>query len=388
MAFTRRTACAVCGSSSLGTIAELPHLPLTALFVPPGEPTPNVPTFDQALLFCPACGHAQLRHTVPPEQLYDTTYSFRTSLSGTARRGTRWFLDGLDEVAADRRFNCAMDVGCNDLHLLTELGGRASRRIGVDPLWRGREEDVAADGIEVIGATVEELTVKDVPARPDLIVCRHTLEHVPEPRSLFARLTELAAPDALFVFELPSFEPLVERLRFDQVFHQHLHLFSRASLARLAAGAGLRPVQWRLNYHDWGALWVTLERGPASSTETLPFDLAAVQRRWQRFAEQTAAMGRLLEELRGEPAVGYGAAQMLPVIAYHLGTDLGLLDAVIDDDPAKDGWRYANLPLTIRSMPVPDDAVVVLTAVDNAAPILTRLLADPPRRIIYPLAVI
>lgn len=380
----RRTTCAVCGGDHLESVADLPRLPLTGLFSVPDQPLVDVPTFDQALLYCPACGHGQLRDIVPPEQLYDATYGFRTGQSATARRGTAWFLDGLPE----RRFACAVDVGCNDLHLLTELGDRADRRVGIDPLWRGREGEVAADGITVIGAAVEELDAGDLPARPDLVVCRHTLEHVAEPARLLARLGELATPDALFVFELPSLEPLVERLRFDQVFHQHLHYFSRSSLATLAASAGLRPVGWRLNYHDWGALWVALERGAPAEPLEPPFEARALRRRRHRFAQHMAATGRMLEELADGTAVGYGAAQMLPVLAYHLGTDLRGLDGVLDDDPAKDGWRYANLPLTIRRGAVPDDAVVVITAVDTAAPILARLLATRPRRIVYPLAVL
>jgi len=385
MDIARRTLCAVCGAANLENVAELPKLPLTALFLAPGQPEIEAPTFDQALLYCPACGHGQLRDLVPPEQLYGATYGFRTGQSANARRGVAWFLAGLPE----RRFACALDVGCNDLHLLGELGDRADLRIGVDPLWRGREAEVATDGITVIGATVDELDSADLPARPDLVVCRHTLEHVPEPARLLARLVELAAPEALFVFELPSLEPLVERLRFDQVFHQHLHYFSRSSLAALAAGAGLRPAEWRLNYHDWGALWVTLQRGEPAEPPAPPYEARSLRRRRHRFAQHMAAVGRVLEGLGDGPAVGYGAAQMLPVLAYHLGTDLRMLEAVLDDDPARDGWRYANLPLTIRHGPLPDDAVVVITAVDNAAPILGRLLTEGrPRRIVYPLAVL
>ena len=198
----------------------------------------------------------------------------------------------------------------------------------------------------------------------------------------------MCSSDLLFVFELPSLEPLVERLRFDQVFHQHLHYFSHASLLRLAQAASLRAVGQRLNYHDWGALWVAFERGEAAELPPPPFEPRHLRRRRTRFALHMGAVGRIIEELAPGPVVGYGAGQMLPVLAYHLGSDLRQLQAVIDDDPAKDGWRYANLPLTIRRGPVPDGAAVVITAVDNAAPILARLLAERPGRIVYPLAVL
>jgi hypothetical protein len=82
---------------------------------------------------------------------------------------------------------------------------------------------------------------------------------------------------------------------------------------------------------------------------------------------------------------------MLPVLAYHLKSDLSFLECVLDDDPVKNGWHYENLPLAIR--PPEDahewmDASVMITAPDNAQPILKKLLDFRPKNIIYPLPMI
>ena len=78
-------------------------------------------------------------------------------------------------------------------------------------------------------------------------------------------------------------------------------------------------------------------------------------------------------------------------MAYHLETDLGFMDAVLDDDPAKDGMAYWNLSVEIRHAEKADDlsqSTVFITAVDNVAPIMARLLQNRPRHIVYPLTVI
>jgi len=46
-----------------------------------------------------------------------------------------------------------------------------------------------------------------------------------------------------------------------------------------------------------------------------------------------AATRGVLAPLPGVDVLGYGAAQMLPVLDYHLGGDLRRLAAVLDDDP-------------------------------------------------------
>ncbi len=383
----RRDACLLCGSPAAPLI-DLPGLPLTDSYC--REPVRNpISGIDQRFLYCEKCGHGQLESQVSPATLYGGNYQFRTSESATARGGTRFFLSRLDELAGDRHFDCVLDLGCNDLFLLKQLAGRATVRAGVDPVWRGRESEADESDILLFGADVEELDLAAVlPRAPDLIVCRHTLEHIGDPLAILAMLLEICHDDALILFEVPSLEPLVTRGRFDQVFHQHLHYFSLASFQRLIAAAGGEFLgHWR-NYHDWGALVVALRKGKPETgiPEPPPFTPADVTRRYKLFRRQMASTTEYLDLLDG-PIYGYGAAQMLPVLAYHLENDLSCLSAIIDDDPDKDGLGYWNLPVKVIHGAKVDglgDASVLITAVDNVQPIMKRLLADRPRHILFP----
>ena len=60
------------------------------------------------------------------------------------------------------------------------------------------------------------------------------------------RLVKEGADDALYLFEVPGFDNLIERMRFDQVFHQHAQYFSLHSFLRLLdlVGGNIRsPLQ-------------------------------------------------------------------------------------------------------------------------------------------------
>ena len=98
-----------------------------------------------------------------------------------------------------------------------------------------------------------------------------------------------------------------------------------------------------------------------------------------------------LMSLDGSKIYGYGAAQMLPVLAYHIENNLGCLTAVLDDDSDKEGLGYWNLPVKIMPSSRAEDiseASVLITAVDNAQPILKKLLTNRPKHIIYPFNII
>ena len=402
-----REHCAVCGSGKLNVAIDLLNLPLTGMFTSftdafglryCEEVMKNpVKGIDQRLLICAKCGHAQLAEQVAPSVLYGDSYSFRTSVSATARHGTSFFLSALDEIASGRRFNCVLDLGCNDLYLLKQLRGRADARVGIDPVWASKEDQSDDKSITVVGAAIEDVDIDSaLEVSPDLVVCRHTLEHIYEPRAVLQQLLAAADDNALFLFEVPGFEAILYRLRFDQVFHQHLQYFTLASFQRLLQEVGGVYISHWENYHDWGALLVAFAREgkcqkQRGSIVEPTFDVSAIRERYTIFRRQLSTANDVLKSLGGTTIYGYGAAQMLPVLAYHLDNDLSSLTAVLDDDPAKDGLHYWNLPLVIRHTANVTDleaASVFITAVDNVKPILSKLLVRRPRHIIYPFHII
>ncbi|MBI1883203.1 MAG: methyltransferase domain-containing protein [Chlamydiae bacterium] len=392
----QRTLCAVCGQTQLDRIMDLPGLPLTGLFSSRAMGTP-AETFDQALLVCVSCGHGELEYQIDPEKLYDSSYSFRTSQSDTARCGTHFFLSFLDQVASGRRFECVLDLGCNDLHLLNSLGNRASYKIGVDPIWVGRESEIKDSKLQVFGSTIEELSSDDFSKKPDLVLCRHTLEHIYDPVSVVRRLLDIVQEGALLVFEVPGFDALIRKFRFDQVFHQHLQYFSLKSFCSLLEKSGGKYLAHSENYHDWGAMIVAFQKQgyPRTSLESPNhsfFSTDEIHKRYRLFKTRMALIKDELFLYHQDPMYGYGAAQMLPILAYHLRSDLSFLKCILDDDPEKEGLYYQNLPLEIRSSQGVKDwseVTVLLTAVDSAKGILTKLLTEKrPKHLLYPLTVI
>jgi hypothetical protein len=85
--------------------------------------------------------------------------------------------------------------------------------------------------------------------------------------------------------------------------------------------------------------------------------------------------------------VGYGAAMMLPVLDYHFCFSVAGLSTVVDDDPARQGLWYRNLPVSVVSAAAVDfpQTTVILTAPDNRRAILKRLIDLGPARIVSPL---
>ncbi len=398
---TIRQTCAVCESARLETVLDLPGLPLTGRFSrAPWMIRPK--GFDQKFLFCPRCQHGQLAFQIHPDELYNNQYYFRTSTSENARRGTAFFLNTLNEFFPQRKFQCAWDVGCNDLFLLKQLKSNVRTRVGIDPIWKVKEHQDAEfsdDGIKVIAQCVETMNWdQHLTVVPDLVIFRHTLEHIYNPKTVLENIFQRASEDAIFAIEVPSLDALLKRLRFDQIFHEHLQYFSWESLRRLIQEIGGTYLGCRENYHDWGAVCVLFTKQKnraqaASAFETNPETRTPgrIKELYAIFRRQMSVTNEILKSFPGSKLYGYGASNMLPTLAYHLGNDLSCLKSVLDDDSTKDGLYYGNLPLQIKrpeSVGNLKDTDIFLTAIDQAQPILKRLLENRPRHIIYPLVII
>ncbi len=213
--------CQICNGEIVSVI-NLPHLPLTGIYT---ECKNKIRTedFDQELMLCTSCGHGQLKYSIDPKYLYGNTYKFRTSESGTASKGSKFFDNYLEKLFPSQHFERILEFGCNDVYLLEMLSCKGSQLLGIDPIWKGREDEYNHDKIHIVGELLQDVDVENIMSgKPDLIISQHTMEHIEDPKSLLKDLLTIANENTVFLFEFPCFDPLLEKYRFDKVFHQHI----------------------------------------------------------------------------------------------------------------------------------------------------------------------
>jgi SAM-dependent methyltransferase len=389
----QRAGCAVCGNISPSEVLALPQLPLTGIYVKDHAGDNKYPNIDQALDLCEECGHGQLRYLLDQTYLYEDTYTHRGSESPIAVGVNDFFADWLELLAPGRRFHRIIDAGCGDLYLLKKVAHRGERLLGIDPIWRGNDH-IVNEKILVRGQFIQDVDIAhDLGGPPDLIISNHTFEHITDVREQLQRLMAAADEAALFVVEVPSFDSLLATSRFDQVFHQHVNYFTVSSFKRLIAEVGGVYVNHTFNYKYWGGtLLIAFTKEQAASRSAVAVgDVRPTRARVEtsvRLFERQLLMARELVDQFSEPFYGYGAAQILPILAYHLDSDLSFLEGIIDDNPRRHGLSYPHLPCVI-TLPEPGFTLaksgVFITALDSVRPILRRVTELNARRIVVPL---
>lgn len=149
-----------------------------------------------------------------------------------------------------------IDVGCGNGRLLMLARDAGWSVTGLE-LSRELASEVGSRlGIEVLSGGIARR--EDLPGGFDLVVMRHVLEHIPEPRAVLERIRGMLAPSGRLLLELPNIDGLeavlkrlsgragLYRKRYPEGYVPgHCNEYCRASLGRLAELTGFVVEHWR-----------------------------------------------------------------------------------------------------------------------------------------------
>ncbi len=383
--------CQICDNNKLAKILDLPKFPFTGIFV--SKPLKDH-FADQGLMYCESCGHAQLENFIPYELIYDNTYSHRGSKSSIATSGNDFFYNFLINIIGEKKFRSVVDLGCNDLYLLKKISAVSENLYGIDPIWKDKNGS-KVDNINVIGEFIENVDFsKDVCKSADLIISSHTFEHIHEPREQLQKIVENSSDNALFIIEVPSFDTLINNHRFDQVFHQHVNYFSLSSMKKLIDLSGCEYIDHTFNYNFWGGTMLFAfkknknRKSSLESFNALPRTISNIKESYKIFKDLLENVVRRIQVSPNRKYFGYGAAQMVPALAYHMNSDLNFLECIFDDNASKDELMYPNLKPKIKHLSEKEELKnkdILVLALDSLRLIIPRLVELCPRKIIIPL---
>jgi len=380
-AFRVASTCGVCGAENLTGLWELPSLPLTETY---GVFTDDYPNFDQEVQICEDCGHFQLGNRVSPDFLYSPeNYAFQ-SLAAKRAVEEKLFVDFISRFIPDS-VGSILEFGANDLSLANQLAKLGKQVIAVDPLVSQAPADKK---ISTFPAMVEHFLEAETQYF-DLIVARHTLEHVDNPLRLLSRIFERVSRRGVVALEFPSLDLLVASQRGDAFFHQHYHYFDLASVHRLARGLGVNILGYSQNRQgsNGGSIMVALgtsgalldlsqfeaSRGIAFGTERASNRAIGFEKFRSGFVAQMENMITLID--LNKPLVGLGAGLMTPIFDYHLKGAIGHLPMILDDDSSKHGTSYRNLDVPIKlpnKASLPPGFSALITSLENPKPMFAR----------------
>lgn len=315
----------------------------------------SFPTGDLRLGFCPACGFLSNTAFNPTLQAYGQNCEESQHYSATFNRfarelAARW----IDQYGL--RGKTILEVGCGKgdfLSLMCEIGD--CRGIGIDPSYQpSRTPSKVAHRLRFINDLYSE---KYAHLEADVILCRHTLEHI-GPTLRFVRGIREAVGNRkqmLVLFELPDVTRVLKEAAFWDVYYEHCSYFSPGSLARVFRAAGFDLLELARDYADQ---YLLLAGKPADgAAEALPLedDLEEMRNFAARFRREAArgiaSWRQFILDARGRGKKVVIWSALSKAVAFLTTTKVGpAIEYAVDINPQRQG-RY--LPSTGQQIVAP-----------------------------------
>lgn len=241
--------CPSCQAGEMQEFHRVEGIPANScLLLNDAEQARAYPRRDLVLGFCPACGFIANTLFQAEAAVYGAGYEetqgfsrhFAGYLEGLARRMiARWNLHGRD----------VLEIGCGKgrfVSLLCELGG--NRGIGIDPAYDPARAD--APPVANLRFIRDFYGENYAHLQADFVCCRHTLEHIPQPRQFVGTILRGVAGrrDVVVFFDVPDTLRVLREGAFWDIYYEHCSYFSPGSLARLFGGLGLDVTDLELDY--------------------------------------------------------------------------------------------------------------------------------------------
>jgi len=310
--------------------------------------------FEMAVASCGNCGMFQLIEQPAPEAMFHESYAFYSSTSRYMQAHfERFAASAIEGPLAGRKDPFVIELGSNDGIMLRHFKERGIRHLGVEPSTN--VADVArANGINTISKFFNLDLANEIVGdygHADLVMAANVMCHIPDLNSVAAGMARLLKPDGLLMFEDPYLGDVIAKTSYDQIYDEHVFLFSATAITAAFARHGLVLVDALPQVTHGGSMrYVLAPKGSRPAAPAVARVLAQEEAQGLSRPETYAqfkknceasreALMTVLDDLRaaGKRIVGYAATAKSATVTNYCGIGPQHLEFISDTTPIKHG---------------------------------------------------
>ena len=351
MTDTQKWHCRISGNP-VTPIVDFGKQPLGNGFMLP-EQFANEYFFHMQVGFDPQSMMLQLLDQPDPQQMFHDNYAFFSGTSSFMATHFEKFSQSVKESSFLQKNPFVVEMGCNDGILLRHFAQSGVRHLGIEPS-KNVAEVANQQGVSTISefftAELAKQIIRDH-GKADAFLAANVMCHIPTIRDVVKGIKTLLKPTGVAQFEDPYLGDVMAKTSYDQLYDEHVFLFSAHSVQYLFSLEGLELIDVQPQVTHGGSMRYVLahqgayQRQPAvedllQQEQTNGLHLLETFKSFAvRIAESKQALLDLLEglKLEGKRVVGYGATSKSTTILNYCGIGPDLIEYICDTTPIKHG---------------------------------------------------
>ena len=341
--------CLIC-SNEFSPFIDFGSMPIANGFATKKE-LKNEYFFPMQVGFCETCNMVQLLEQPDREKMFHDSYAFFSSTSNYMINHFKKFANSVSSLQNLDEKSFVVEIGSNDGIMLQNFLSNNISCLGIEP-----SKNVALvameKGIDVMIEFFDRPLAEKISnsyQKADAILSANVMCHIPYMHSIFEGVKTLLKEDGIFIFEDPYLGEIIEKTSFDQIYDEHVFLFSALSVSYIAQMHDLELINVEPQVTHGGSMRYTIAHKGTKIVSKNVLSLIDREKRmglnkkdaYIDFTDNVNEIKKdlieLLTRLKSEKkkVVAYGATSKSTTVTNYFGISPDLIDCIYDTTPIK-----------------------------------------------------
>jgi len=341
--------CLIC-NNDFNSFVDFGNMPIANAFSLK-EDLKNEYTFPMKVGFCEKCNMVQLLEQPDREKMFHENYAFFSSTSNYMISHFNSFAESVISLQSLTEKSFIVEVGSNDGIMLENFLSKKIPCLGIEPSQNVANVAIKK-GIEVITKFFDQSLAENIAKlhqKADAILSANVMCHIPYIHSIYDGVKVLLKDDGVFIFEDPYLGEIIEKTSFDQIYDEHVFLFSALSVSYLANMHDLELINVEPQITHGGSMRYTIAHKGTKTVSQNVINLINKEKKIgldnkYAYMDFTNSIDKikvdlieLLKKLKsdGKKVVAYGATSKSTTVTNYFGISPDLLECIYDTTPIK-----------------------------------------------------
>ena len=307
----------------------------------------------------------QLNDHPKPESMFNEKYPFFTGSSEYMKVHFKEFSNYIKKEYLKTNSKI-IEIGSNDGTLLKNFIDRKENILGFEPS-KNVADKASSNGIPTVNQFFNKLNVskqKDFLGQTDVIFASNCICHIPNLNDLIEAVDLLLDKNGSFIFEEPYFGSMIDKTSYDQIYDEHIFMFSVSSVLKIFKLFDFEIVDAIPQITHGGSMRYIIKRKNISKPSKI-LNLLIEKEKKQKLDSLESCLSfkkkcelskkKILEKLTklksdGNKIAGYAATSKSTTVLNYCKIDNSMIDYICDTTDEKIGKYSPGMHIPIVNM--------------------------------------
>ena len=307
--------------------------------------------FNLKIGFCEKCYTFQVLEIPEAKKMFNDNYAYLASTSQVMKNHWKELGDKLIKEKKLEKNSFVVEVGSNDGIFLENISKKEIPHLGIDA--SKNVCDIAEKkGVKTLNgffgvSITDEIVSKH--GKADIILSTNTMHHIEDINNVAEGMSKLIKDDGIIVTEDPSLVEMIKKNSYDQIYAEHMYIWSLASMNSLFNKFNLEVFDIENNnFHGGCSRYFIGKKNKRKISQSVIVHEKLETKvginkisTYRKFIENVELSKKKLNQLinkikdEGKKIVGYGAPAKSTTVLNYCGLNYESIDVIYDNSATK-----------------------------------------------------